>query len=115
MKVDDHTVDFILATPNPILHYEWETWLIFSKSWAEANGAVHAQPASATALSPGALKANGTGPFMIASHEPGVQDRLQAQSELVGHDPAQPRTRWCSRPSRRTRPASPPCCRATSI
>ena len=73
VKVDDHTVDFILATPNPILHYEWETWLIFSKSWTEANGAVNAQPASATSLSPGALKANGTGPFMITSHEPGVR------------------------------------------
>src|SRR6476659_1073141 len=23
VKVDDHTVDFILASPNPILHYEW--------------------------------------------------------------------------------------------
>ena len=73
VKVDDHTVDFILQTPNPILHYEWENWLIFSKSWAEANSAVRAQPASATSLSPGALKANGTGPFMIVSHEPGVR------------------------------------------
>src|SRR2546427_10368858 len=23
VKVDDHTVDFILSGPNPILHYEW--------------------------------------------------------------------------------------------
>jgi len=73
VKVDDYTVDFILTAPNPILNYEWETWLIFSKSWAEANGAVHVQPASATALNPSALKANGTGPFMIASHEPGTR------------------------------------------
>ena len=85
VKVDDHTVDFILATPNPILHYEWETWLIFSKSWTEANGAVNAEPASATSLSPGALKANGTGPFMIASHEPGVRTVFKRNSELVGH------------------------------
>jgi len=73
VKVDDHTVDFILTTPNPILHYEWETWLIFSKSWTEANGAVNAQHAPATSLSPAALKANGTGPFTITSHEPGVR------------------------------------------
>jgi peptide/nickel transport system substrate-binding protein len=73
MKVDDHTIDFILGSPNLILHYEWETWLIFSKAWAEANGAVHAQPATASSLAAYALKANGTGPFMIASHEPGVK------------------------------------------
>ena len=73
VKVDDYTVDFLLASPNPILHYEWETWFIMSKSWAEANGAGKAQPATATALSPFALKANGTGPFMVISHEPGVK------------------------------------------
>ena len=73
VKVDDHTVDFILASPNPILHAEWDTWYIFSKKWSEANGAVNAQPATATSLSPFAVKANGTGPFMVVSHQPGVK------------------------------------------
>jgi peptide/nickel transport system substrate-binding protein len=73
VKVDDHTVDFVLKSPNPILHAEWDTWYIYSKKWAEANGATQAQSATATSLSPGALKANGTGPFTIASHEPGVK------------------------------------------
>jgi peptide/nickel transport system substrate-binding protein len=72
-KVDDHTVDFILTQPNPILHHEWDTWYIFSKKWAEANGATQAQSATATSLSPWALTANGTGPFMVISHEPGVK------------------------------------------
>ena len=73
VKVDDHTVDFVLASPNPILHAEWDTWYIFSKKWSEANGAVNAQPATATSLSPFAVKANGTGPFVLVSHEPGVK------------------------------------------
>ena len=73
VKVDDHTVDFVLASPNPILHAEWDTWYIFSKKWSEANGATQAQSATATSLNPFALKANGTGPFMIVSHEPGVK------------------------------------------
>ena len=73
VKVDDHTVDFVLTSPNPILHAEWDTWYMFSKKWAEANGAVQAQAASATSLNPFALKANGTGPFIIVSHEPGVK------------------------------------------
>jgi peptide/nickel transport system substrate-binding protein len=73
VKVDDHTVDFVLASPNPILHAEWDTWYMFSRKWSEANGATQAQSASATSLNPFALKANGTGPFMITSHEPGVK------------------------------------------
>src|ERR1700757_4440114 len=28
VKVDDHTVDFILSSPNPILHALWGTWYI---------------------------------------------------------------------------------------
>jgi peptide/nickel transport system substrate-binding protein len=73
VKVDDHTVDFVLTQPNPILHAEWDTWYIYSKAWAEANGAAQAQSATATSLAPGSLRANGTGPFMIMSHEPGVK------------------------------------------
>src|SRR5438874_13014575 len=41
VKVDDHTVDFVLSQPNPILHYEWDTWYIVSKKWAEANNSVN--------------------------------------------------------------------------
>src|SRR5215468_9824324 len=73
VKVDDYTVDFVLTSPNPILHAEWDTWYIYSKKWSEANGATQAQSGTATSLSPFALKANGTGPFMIVSHEPGVK------------------------------------------
>jgi peptide/nickel transport system substrate-binding protein len=71
VKVDDHTVDFVLKRPNPILHAEWDTWYMYSKKWAEANGAVEAQSATATSLSPHSLKVNGTGPFKIEKHEPG--------------------------------------------
>jgi peptide/nickel transport system substrate-binding protein len=73
VKVDDYTVDFVLTSPNPILHYEWDTWYMMSKKWAEANGATQAQAAAATSLSPFALKSNGTGPFILVSHEPGVK------------------------------------------
>jgi peptide/nickel transport system substrate-binding protein len=73
VKVDDHTVDFITALPNPIIFYEWDTWYMFSKKWAEANGAQTPQSAKSTSLNPWALKVNGTGPFMIESHTPGVK------------------------------------------
>lgn len=73
VKVDDHTVDFILPSPNPILHYEWDTWYIMSKKWAEANNTVAPQPATGQQMNYAALNANGTGPFMIASHQAGVR------------------------------------------
>jgi len=45
-KVDDHTVDVILTSPNPILHFEWSTWYIIDKEWAEANDSVKVTSAS---------------------------------------------------------------------
>jgi peptide/nickel transport system substrate-binding protein len=83
-KVDDYTVDFVLKTPNPILHYEWETWFIMSKAWAEANGATKVQPATARGLNAFALKANGTGPFMVVSHEPGVKTTFRPNPQWWG-------------------------------
>jgi peptide/nickel transport system substrate-binding protein len=73
VKVDDHTVDFILASPNPILHYEWDTWYILSKKWAEANGSAQPQPQAGQQMSYAALHANGTGPFIITEHQAGVK------------------------------------------
>jgi peptide/nickel transport system substrate-binding protein len=73
VKVDDHTVDVILETPNPILHAQWDTWYILSKKWAEANGSAAPTPAAATSPSHASLNANGTGPFKIESHQPGVR------------------------------------------
>ncbi|TAI65627.1 ABC transporter substrate-binding protein [Bradyrhizobium sp. Leo170] len=73
VKVDDYTVDFILTSPNPILNSQWDTWYIMDKKWAEANNATQPTPASATTPSFASLNANGTGPFMIESHQPGVK------------------------------------------
>src|SRR5947209_10780355 len=71
VKVDDYTVDFVLPTPNPILHYEWDTWYIMSKKWAEANNSVEPQPQAGQQLSYAALHANGTVPFIITEHQEG--------------------------------------------
>ncbi len=73
VKIDDHTIEVKLKTPNPILNAEWDTWYILDKEWAEAEGAVN--PVSARDTNPGeaAYKTNGTGAFTIESHEPGVK------------------------------------------
>jgi len=73
VKIDDYTVDFILKTPNPLLINEWESWGIFSKKWCEEHGATEATAMNATTPPYAALHANGTGPFILVSHEPGVK------------------------------------------
>src|SRR5262245_5005240 len=73
LKIDDYTVDFVLASPNPILNSEWDTWYILSKKWAEANNSVLPQPTAGQQTSYAALHANGTGPFIITEHQAGVR------------------------------------------
>jgi peptide/nickel transport system substrate-binding protein len=78
IKIDDHTVDFVLTSPNPILNSQWDTWYIMSKKWAEANNSVDPTPAAATTPSFASLNANGTGPFIVESHQPGVKTVYKA-------------------------------------
>ena len=72
-KTDDFTVTVELASPNPIMIAQWDTWYIVSKKWAEANNSAAPTPASATTPSYISLNSNGTGPFKIESHQPGVK------------------------------------------
>ncbi|TDR85194.1 peptide/nickel transport system substrate-binding protein [Enterovirga rhinocerotis] len=72
-KVDDYTVDFVTPQPNPILFYQWDSWYIMSKSWAEKNNSVAPTPAAATTPTFASLNAMGTGPYTIESHQPGVK------------------------------------------
>ena len=81
VKIDDHTIEVVLKTPNPILHSEWDTWYIMDKEWAEANNAVAPTSASATTPSYAALNANGTGPFKVESHQPGVKTVWKPNTE----------------------------------
>ena len=78
VKVDDYTVDFVLSSPNPILISQWDGWMIMDKKWCEENNAVAPTPASATSPSYASLHANGTGPFSIESHQPGVKTVFKA-------------------------------------
>src|SRR6202011_3058031 len=84
VKVDDYTVDFILPSPNPIVHYQWDTWWIMDKKWCEENDAVAPTPAAATTPSFASLHENGTGPFTIESHQPGVKTVFKANPDYWG-------------------------------
>jgi peptide/nickel transport system substrate-binding protein len=78
VKVDDYTVDFVLTKPNPILFSQWDTWYIMDKKWCMENNAAEPTPAAATSPSFASLHANGTGPFSIESHQPGVKTVFKA-------------------------------------
>ena len=73
-----------MPQPNPILHYEWDTWYIFSKPWADKVGATKPQSATATSLNAWALTANGTGPFRLESHQPGVKTVFKPNPDWWG-------------------------------
>jgi peptide/nickel transport system substrate-binding protein len=78
VKVDDYTVDVTLDSPNPILTSQWDGWFIMDKKWCEEHDAVAPTPASATTPSYASLHENGTGPFTIESHQPGVKTVFKA-------------------------------------
>ena len=75
-KVDDFTIEVRMPTPNPILIADWDTWLIMSRTWAERNNATEAVSSRATQPGFSTLNANGTGPFMVQAHQPGVRTIL---------------------------------------
>lgn len=72
-KIDDLTVDLVMAKPNPILPVQITSTYMMSKAWAEKNGA--AAPASIKAKQENyaSTHANGTGAFMIAERQAGVR------------------------------------------
>jgi peptide/nickel transport system substrate-binding protein len=84
VKVDDYTVDVMLDAPNPILISQWDGWYIMDKKWCEEHDAVAPTPASATTPSYAALHENGTGPFFIESHQPGVKTVFKAFPDWWG-------------------------------
>ncbi len=80
VKVDDFTVDLVTPTPNPILIQRMEDLPIMDKEWCEQNKTTEAtspkDAAAATTTNFANLNANGTGPFMLKSREPGQKTVL---------------------------------------
>jgi len=81
VKVDDYTVDFITKSPNPILHVEWATWNIMSKSWTENSKATTPESATGDNENYATRHANGTGPFKLVSHESGVRSEMEVNPD----------------------------------
>ncbi|MCH7342118.1 ABC transporter substrate-binding protein [Pelomonas sp. CA6] len=69
-KVDSHTVDFMLAAPNPILLRIVVDFRIMSKAWAEKNKATNLPDVKAKEETVATRSANGTGPYRITGWQP---------------------------------------------
>src|SRR6202047_5006590 len=84
VKVDDYTVDVVLSSPNPILISQWDGWFIMDKKWCEEHNSMAPTPISAATPSYASLHENGTGPFFIESHQPGVKTVFKVNPDWWG-------------------------------
>jgi len=71
--VDDYTIDFVTTAPNPLFPDSIANFMILDQDWAESNDA--ALPAR-DAENFATMNVNGTGPFTLASRDPGVRTVL---------------------------------------
>ena len=69
-KVDDHTVDFILSGPTPILLRNIVDFRIMSKAWAEKNRSQNIQDYAKKEETFASRNTNGTGPYILKTWEP---------------------------------------------
>jgi peptide/nickel transport system substrate-binding protein len=69
-KVDDHTVDFMLAGPTPLLLRNIIDFRIMSKGWSEKNKTTNVQDYKAKEENFASRNVNGTGPYKITGWTP---------------------------------------------
>ena len=71
--IDPLTVEFVLPKPNPIFGEHLMNLLIMNKRWCEQNRVTRPLNFKEGEDSHTNLNANGTGPFMLVSRQPGVR------------------------------------------
>lgn len=69
-KVDEHTIDMILAAPNPTLLRNLIDFRIMSRAWAEKNNTTRVQDYKAKEENFASRNVMGTGPYRILSWQP---------------------------------------------
>ncbi len=75
-KIDNYTIDIITNAPFPILPDALGSWLIMNRAWCEKNNATGPVDVRKGKENAATLKANGTGPFVLRSRQPGVRTEL---------------------------------------
>ena len=83
-KVDAYTIDVVTSAPFPILPDALGAWYIMSKTWCEKNGATGPVDVRKGKENAATLKANGTGPFMLRTRQPGSAHGAHRQPGVLG-------------------------------
>lgn len=83
-KIDEFTVEFTTAAPNPIMMEHMVAINIVSKKWMEANGVTAPQEFKTGQETFASRRANGTGPYMLVSRESEVKTVLKANPKWWG-------------------------------
>jgi len=76
-KLDELTVEFQLASFNPIFLQHLDTLWIMSKSWCEKHKATRPLDFKNREESYAGMTANGTGPYRLVTRQPGIKTVLQ--------------------------------------
>lgn len=85
-KVDDLTIRIRTKGPDPLLPATLPRLLIMSKAWVEKNGAAKVQDLRLIDQTYATLNANGTGPYQLASREPGQRTVMRRNEAYWGRN-----------------------------
>ncbi len=80
-KIDDHTVDFILSAPSPILLRNIIDFRIMSKAWAEKNKSTNTQDYKAKEDNYASRNVMGTGAYQITGWMPDQRITMTANKD----------------------------------
>lgn len=83
-RIDEHTVSFTTAEPNPVMVETVAGILIMSRAWCRKHKAEAAQDFSAREETYATRNANGTGPFTLVSRVPDVQSVFRRNPDWWG-------------------------------
>lgn len=83
-KIDDHTIDFVLNNPFPILPELFTQWHIMSKKWCETNQATKPVDRRKGIENAASFHANGTGPFRVRERQPNVRTTFTRNGNYWG-------------------------------
>jgi peptide/nickel transport system substrate-binding protein len=83
-KIDDYTVEFVQDKPNPVTLEHATTIYVMSKAWATKNKVERPLDFKGKEETFASRNANGTGPWILVSREPGVRTVLKRNNEWWG-------------------------------
>jgi peptide/nickel transport system substrate-binding protein len=83
-KIDDHTIDFVLNNPFPILPELFTQWHMMSKKWCETNQATKPVDRRKGIENAASFRANGTGPFRVRERQPNVRTTFSRNGNYWG-------------------------------